>query len=534
MSLQCTHAQSISLDAKHASISGDISITTYKNVECVQLKNDGSIVFDVEIPETGFYNLIIRVSTPFGNKNQDLWVNDEHSGILIFHAEDNWFDYNAGTIMLETGNNSIEIRSSWGWMYFSGITLTIAPENDYSLSDKNLINPNSNEATKEVYAFLRSNYGKNIISGQTSYWDELIDIAGKTPLIRAFDFQSYTIGYPYLWDNSIGGHSFGWHDNGNTQSAIDWHKSTEGKGIVSFQWHWHSPWGGQVSSNTFYTQHTSFDVSKAVTPGTDEYTAIIADIDSIASQLKHLQNENIPVLWRPLHEAGGQWFWWGAKTAKDCLALYDILYNRLTNHHQLNNLIWVWSTPEEDWYPGNDKVDIIGFDSYPGEYVYGSQKAVFNKLYSMVEGRKMIAMTENGPIPDIDKCIEEDAMWLYFSAWADLVAQQNTNEHIRKVYAHKKVITIENRNDTVSSVIFSNKPGITVYPNPATNVLNIDLSGIPNIQGKIKMFNAEGKKVKTIDIKNDTIVSLDISNLPQGIYILHHKKLSDTIKIVKQ
>ncbi len=56
-------------------------------------------------------------------------------------------------------------------------------------------------------------------------------------------------------------------------------------------------------------------MQKGVTVGTAEYNATIRDIDAIAVQLKRLQNEKIPIIWRPLHEAGGKWFWWGSKTS---------------------------------------------------------------------------------------------------------------------------------------------------------------------------------------------------------------------------
>ena len=44
-------------------------------------------------------------------------------------------------------------------------------------------------------------------------------------------------------------------------------------------------------------------------------------INSIAIQLKRIQDENIPIIFRPLHEAegnggvdgSGAWFWWGEK-----------------------------------------------------------------------------------------------------------------------------------------------------------------------------------------------------------------------------
>ena len=140
-------------------------------------------------------------------------------------------------------------------------------------------------------------------------------------------------------------------------------------------------------------------MSKAVVSGTAEYNATIRDIDEIAVQLKKLRDAKIPVLWRPLHEAGGKWFWWGAKGNVAALSLYRLMFDRITNFHAINNLIWVWSTPEPDWYPGNIRVDLIGYDSYPGNYNYDCLKGMYNQLNQIVQGQKMIAMTENGPIP---------------------------------------------------------------------------------------------------------------------------------------
>ncbi len=216
-------------------------------------------------------------------------------------------------------------------------------------------------------------------------------------MLRAGDLQHFTDGYPYLWQD--GHHTFGKDDDGTVDELISWYNSTDKKGIVSLQWHWHSPTGGAAGTNTFYTDQTTFDVTKAVTPGTQENTDILRDIDDIAVQLKRFEDAGVPILWRPLHEAGGGWFWWGAKGPEACLELYNIMYDRLQNYHHLHNLIWVWSTPETDWYPGNDKVDIVGYDSYPGNYNYGNQKNAFDILYNLTGGEKLVAMSENGPIP---------------------------------------------------------------------------------------------------------------------------------------
>jgi mannan endo-1,4-beta-mannosidase len=180
-----------------------------------------------------------------------------------------------------------------------------------------------------------------------------------------------------------------------------------------------------LRTSTFYTQNTGFDVSKAVIPGTAEYIATIRDIDAIADLLRKLRDLKIPVLWRPLHEAGGKWFWWGAKGPEACKALWNLMFDRLNNRHQLNNLIWVWSTPELDWYPGKNTVDIIGYDSYPGNYNYNCQLDLFMQHHKIVGGSKLIALTENGPIPNIDQCLKDGANWNFFMSWSDLVVYQN-------------------------------------------------------------------------------------------------------------
>ena len=313
-----------------------------------------------------------------------------------------------------------------------------APPRDYGRTAPALIDAQATEAAKKLYKFLRSQYGNRILSGQTSaYFTELKALAGKTPVVRSFDMQNYSPHNPWHADWTP------W-DDGTVQAAIDWYNGTGKKGIVTFQWHWFSPSSGQLRTSIFYTNQTAFDVSKAVAPGNPEYTEVIRDIDAIAVQLKRLSDAGVPVLWRPLHEAGGRWFWWGAKGEAASLKLYDIMYERLTNHHQLHNLIWVWSTPEAAWYPGNAKVDMVGFDSYPGPHIYATQKETFDRLYALTGGRKLIALSENGPIPDMEECFRQDAKWAYFLSWSDLVAAQNTTPHIQAVFAHPKVATLEN------------------------------------------------------------------------------------------
>jgi mannan endo-1,4-beta-mannosidase len=468
------------------------------------------VTVTLNVPEKAFYRLVIRYNSSSGDKTQNLIVNSGGASAVVFPKTTKWTDIDAGKYLLNAGVNTVTIQSSWGWMDIDKFSLYTAARNVYNITT-NLVNPNANNETKTLYQFLISRFNSKILSGQTStYYNEVKAIAGKSPMIKGYDFQCYTQGYSYLWKD--GAHTFGWQDNETVKQAIDWYKSTAGKGIVTFQWHWHSPSGGQAGTNTFYTDKTTFDVSKAVISGTTENVLVIRDIDSIATQLKKFQAEGIPVLWRPLHEAGGGWFWWGAKGAKPCKDLFYIMYDRLTNYHHLNNLIWVWSTPESDWYPGNDFIDIVGHDSYPGAYNYDIQKNSFDRLFYLTQGQKIIAMTENGPIPNAEDCLALDAPWAYFMSWADLVTAQNAKDHIKEVLNDQHVLTLEN-----PTALYQMKGGkvqeYTLFPNPATQ--KVTISG--PVFNRLEVLNTKGHIVfATIE----PVQSIAINQWPNGIYLI--------------
>jgi mannan endo-1,4-beta-mannosidase len=383
---------------------------------------------NITVGSAGVYKLYVRYRSPFGDKTQDIYVNGVFFSNAVFTNTSSFVQIQTGTVVLNAGSNVIGIRNNWGYVDIDNIGIDVNPPNVYNIVS-NPINPNTNVKTKALYNLLRNQFTHCIFSGQTdTYWNNLVAVSGKAPAVRGFDMQNYSPQNP--WGN--GGTAWlGW-DDGNVQNAIDWYNATGG--IVEFHWHWFSPSGGSLQTSTFYTASTGFDVSRAIVPANQEYTDAIRDIDAIAVQLKRLETAGVPVLWRPLHEAGGGWFWWGAKGPAACLAFYDIIYNRLTTYHNINNLIWVWSTPEPTWYPGNSKVDILGYDSYPGAYNYTTQKSMFDQLYGIVGGQKLIALTENGPIPDIANCFSQDAPWSYFMSWDNLVTAQNTNPHIVTSY----------------------------------------------------------------------------------------------------
>ena len=246
-----------------------------------------------------------------------------------------------------------------------------------------------------------------------------------------------------------------------TEKALEWWY-TEG-GIVTLCWHWNAPSKYLVNSGDqpwykgFYKEATTIDLDKIMSGGdSDGYELLVSDIDAIAVELKKLADADVPILWRPLHEAGGgesspAWFWWGNCKAESYKKLWNLLYERLTEHHGLNNLIWVWNGQKSDFYPGDETVDIVGWDIYAPEHTYTSQSQTFTDASKYSEKNQLIALSENGVMPDPDLLYRDNARWLFFCCWDDTfitklgVATDKMTEFSmwEKVYKHERVLTLD-------------------------------------------------------------------------------------------
>ena len=171
----------------------------------------------------------------------------------------------------------------------------------------------------------------------------------------------------------------------------------------------------------FNADATTFDVAAALRdPTSPQYALLLRDIDAIAVPLRRLADANVPVLWRPLHEAEGGWFWWGAHGPGPSVALWRLLHDRLTNYHGLHNLIWVYSATilgDPRWYPGDDVVDVVGVDAYPSD-----NRDALSQMWlhwSAVAAGKPLAVTEFGGVPDVGRMFRLGCPWLYFVSWTE-------------------------------------------------------------------------------------------------------------------
>lgn len=420
-------------------------------LECFERAGD-QCEFIFEAPESGFYDLVFVTASIGGYKENYVLLDGERLGVVITDSisfNDSVF-YN---VYMDQGKHRIGFSTYWGYVLLDALIINPSDAIDESIYHVTaaLVNPCATDQAKRLMNYLVDSYGKVILSGQ--FCDKgilaqecgVIFLAtGKRPAVLGLDMMDYT-------PSRVA--------RGTNCKAIEYAiQCDELGGIVTFCWHWNAPEPylkpGGIWYRGFYTEETSLNLTKIINgEDTIGYHLLLDDIDAIAIQLLRLQDAGVPVLWRPLHEASGGWFWWGAHGADSYKSLWILLYDRLVTHWQLNNLIWIWNGQNAAWYPGDSYVDIIGEDIYAGERVYSSQINRFLNATQYTNDRKMIVLSENGCLIDPDLAVRDGAMWGLFTTWGgEFVIKSNIlklsekytdTSMVEKVYHHERVITLD-------------------------------------------------------------------------------------------
>lgn len=408
------------------------------------------------IEYSGFYDLNFLTMGSKGRVNNvlvdGLKVGDITTTDPVFFA-----DTPLNNIYLEAGEHTISITPSWGYVDIDCVIISAAAnpitEADYAV-EPTLTNPNADERTRRMFKFLCDVYGKYSLAGQyadegraSSEFEKITAKTGKSFAVLGLDVSGYSLGSKAHGSESR-----------TIEYAYDWYNNAGG--IVQLCWHWTSPEDYAVNAgdhpwySSFYKEGSKLDLDKIMNGEDDAgYQLLMDDIDNMANELARLRDAGVPVLWRPLHEASGGWFWWGDCEPESYIKLWNAMYDKMTNEHNLTNLIWVWNGQDPAWYPGDETVDIHGWDIYAGNHVDTSQSGRFEDMaHNYGEKTKIIALTENGCVMDPDKVMNDNARWLFWGTWADpftmklgvvLNDEYTTIELLTKAYNHERVLTLD-------------------------------------------------------------------------------------------
>lgn len=351
----------------------------------------------------------------------------------------------------------------------------------------------------QVYSYdaEKRNYYYNEYDRELKYLENTV---GDMPAIQGFDFGS---NCPcYQWDDGVVERMIDWTNNKNGICTASWHINVP-KVLADYTL------GEPLDflDTTYRPDECDFSPSNAYTEGTAEYDYFQLCIKNLAEQLQRLQDANVPVIFRPLHEADGNysnggkaWFWWGKEGPEVYNNLWKFLRSELQDKYGIHNLIWeqnlyTWSDASAEWYSGDDYVDIVGFDKYNTEHNrhdgktsgpnLDAESGVFWKLYNTVNGNKMVAMPENDTIPALDNIMIEKAGWLYFCPWYDEESspkflsgsEYQDIDELKKIYTSDYCITLSELPDWKNYEAGTN-PDIDFIP------------GDVNDDGKVNVFDS--------------------------------------------
>lgn len=159
--------------------------------------------------------------------------------------------------------------------------------------------------------------------------------------------------------------------------------------LVAIKWSPFNPWtlGGRNDTNLVV-------MTNVLAAGTAAHDQFVNWLDVIADGLDELQKAGIVVLWRPLSEMNGAWFWWGKRNYADYIGLWRLVFNHLTYNRGIHNLLWVYESdasvhpfiPADFYYPGDDVVDVMGHNFYDDDWIlpFASQRLFreYPKVYA--------------------------------------------------------------------------------------------------------------------------------------------------------
>lgn len=409
---------------------------------------------EIELTDSQYYDLTITVASDVPCVN-GIAVNGKKLQDFSASGSGKFEKVTFKNIYIEKGKTAISVIPVDGGLDVDCLTLTASEDIsklDLTISKPALSNKDSDYNAKALYQYLCESYGKQVLLGQhdtigtSAETDMIYKTTGKHPAIRFGDLMLATEKDSITSDTEM-------------NIAMDWASKD---GIVGYMWHWAAP----DDKREYYADQTDFDIKKAVTKEniaelsledikklqkdgkvSKECVAVVQDIDTVSEKLSTLRDEGIAVLWRPLHEASNGDFWWG--NDKEAYKwLWKLMYERQTKYHKLNNLIWVWSAQNADWYVGDEYCDVLSCDVYDD----GNKDAQVNIMLFLqsISKNKPIAMSECGSFPDIQSIADEKAMWAFIGQWGGnylmtddgkLAEENNTAAELIKMYNNNLTLT---------------------------------------------------------------------------------------------
>jgi hypothetical protein len=179
--------------------------------------------------------------------------------------------------------------------------------------------------------------------------------------------------------------------------------------IVTLVWHMDNPTQGD-----FNTPISTSDLHDVVDMNTATGQRFQAQLDLAANVLHQFQNANVPVLFRPLHEQNGTFFWWGHDGSSGAaqrdrqaawVAMWRKMVTELTVNNGLHNLLFVFGVNQLDdysfaspltYYPGGAWADVVSIDIYNDQLYFAGNERGMQHYTALISTGKPFGLSEFG------------------------------------------------------------------------------------------------------------------------------------------
>lgn len=203
-------------------------------------------------------------------------------------------------------------------------------------------------------------------------------------------------------------------ENGVIKEAYDLIQFMRDGGIVTFSLHLDNPGPQRDSVDHYRGELAQTEWDQLLTAGTDINKNFMETLEFIGDFLEIFKINNAPVIFRPLHEINGNWFWFCIRSGPDNILLpqsyakdlWVLMYNYFVNERGVDNMLWEFSPnvmddPEEViyCYPGDEYCDLVSLDWYTDSYSGHDILSVSEE--ALKETGKIFSVSEFGPGGDI-------------------------------------------------------------------------------------------------------------------------------------
>ena len=493
-------------------------------------------------PTAGLFKMSIGYTSPYDMKVANVTVNNSKT-TASFKKTVAGADFqvsDAGTFLLPQGVNIVSIGGAYGYYGIDYIQITPTSVALPTKPAKQPSDPLATPTAKALLSYLIDLYGTKTLAGQQddqygnsgSEVKYVLATTGKEPAIVSMDLLNYA---------SVAVARYGAATD--AERYLTWSPSGNGRGITALIWHWRAPADNVTTANpsgspdgAFYTANTNFNFATALADTTSvNYHLILKDIDLISAQLKKFQAAGIPVLWRPLHETPGTFFWWGNQGADNFKKLWQLMYTRMTGRNQLHNLLWVYSAnamPDASWYPGDAYVDVAGDDIYQSSATPDPNVNVSGNWTAMraMAPNRLIALTESESLVNPDQERGYATWWSWFCAWQGSYIRSQPVAFLTSLYNDRDIITKDELADWAATALAARSgaaaaaAGLAVFPNPAAgSVLNARLRLAAAQEVTVELVNTLGQRVATQHPRlaaGDNQFQVPLAGVAPGLYQL--------------